>query len=552
MKKYGRIGIKKGLKILIPVLFVCLAALTFTSCGGGDGGGSGNPAGAPPVLYISASSPSSYTTNVPVNTTVTATFNVAIDASTITTETFNVAGIAGSVTYNKTNRTATFTPTSSLSYNTTYTATVNNGIKGEAGDTMRENATWTFTTTRWRTPTIINTSAGATNASAPQIAFGSNGNALAVWSQHGGQYVDGIYANYYTPGIGWGTANLITGGNSYTPPQIDIDKNGNAIAVWSQYDGTYPRIFANYYTAGGGWGTSKIIDKNVIYASSSSPKISFDSNGNAIAVWYQWDGFGYNIYANYYTAVTGWGTASLIETNTAYAYNPQITMDSNGNAIAVWHTFYDIYTNYYTAGVGWGTASLIENSTGDTGSPQIAFDSNGNAIAVWIQNDGTYDSIYANYYTAGAGWGTANLIETYTGHAKSPQIAFDANGNAIAVWYLQNGPIYANHYTAGAGWGETQGIIATHGYYIESAKVAFDTNRNVIIVWEQYDGISHSIYASYYTAATGWRMAYPIENNTGYAESPQIAFDANDNAIAVWMQYDSTRKYSDIYASEFR
>src|SRR4030067_957017 len=60
----------------------------------------------------------------------------------------------------------------------------------------------------------------------------------------------------------------------------------------------------------------------------------------------------------------------------------------------------------------WGTAALSEtDNAGDAGYPQIAVDAGGNAIAVWYQHDGTRWNIWANRYTAGSGWGGAGLLQ---------------------------------------------------------------------------------------------------------------------------------------------
>ncbi|TPW09101.1 MAG: hypothetical protein FD130_2655, partial [Halothiobacillaceae bacterium] len=53
----------------------------------------------------------------------------------------------------------------------------------------------------------------------------------------------------------------------------------------------------------------------------------------------------------------------------------------------------------YTAGAGWGVAGLIEtDNAGSASSPQVAIDANGNALAVWHQSDGTRYNIWANRY----------------------------------------------------------------------------------------------------------------------------------------------------------
>ncbi len=127
-----------------------------------------------------------------------------------------------------------------------------------------------------------------------------------------------------------------------------------------------------------------------------------------------------------------WGTAELIETDDAgFTRNPQVAVDAQGNAVAVWEQFFDIWANRFVAGVGWGTAELIE--TDDAGlafDPQVALDPQGNAVAVWRQSG----NIWANRFGPGVGWGTAELIETDdAGDARSPQVAVDPQGNAVAA-----------------------------------------------------------------------------------------------------------------------
>ena len=84
-------------------------------------------------------------------------------------------------------------------------------------------------------------------------------------------------------------------------PRIVMDASGNALAVWCQSDGTRYNIWANRYTAGSGWGTAGLIETdnagnavlNAVLAD-----IAVDANGNPLAVWQQWDGVRYNIWAN--------------------------------------------------------------------------------------------------------------------------------------------------------------------------------------------------------------------------------------------------------------
>jgi uncharacterized protein YbdZ (MbtH family) len=124
------------------------------------------------------------------------------------------------------------------------------------------------------------------------------------------------------------------------------------------------------------------------------------------AVWIQYDGVRYSIWANRYAVGSGWSVAQLIETDdSGSAYDPQVAADDQGNAIVVWSqsddTRHDIWTNRYVVGSGWDGAQLVEvYDSGDARYPQVAADDQGNAVAVWHQFDGARYNIYSNQYVA--------------------------------------------------------------------------------------------------------------------------------------------------------
>ena len=280
---------------------------------------------------------------------------------------------------------------------------------------------------------------------------------MAIWRQNDGTNTN-ILGNRFTPARGggsWGATTLVgsaSAGDADTP-QIAFDANGNAMAVWTQVDLTsyyFSDMWASRFTAsagGGSWGTATLIAPNNM-GNAINPQIAIDVNGNALVVWVQFYGFSRDIWSNRFSSAGGsWGTATLIETaNTGNALEPQIAVDATGNALAVWTqsdgTRYNIWANRFTVAAGgggsWGAATLIQSDTvRDAGEPQIAFDSSGNAMAVWAQSDGLRDTIWASRFAAayGGSWGAPSLIESnITAPAKTPQIALDTNGNAMAIW----------------------------------------------------------------------------------------------------------------------
>jgi hypothetical protein len=100
---------------------------------------------------VIATVPAAGATGVPVTQVISASFSKAMNPATISNATFLLTGpgstaVPGVVSYNATGSVASFTPTASLAYNTTYTATVTAGATDSTGAPLAANYTWSFTT----------------------------------------------------------------------------------------------------------------------------------------------------------------------------------------------------------------------------------------------------------------------------------------------------------------------------------------------------------------------------------------------------------------------
>ncbi|MCC6997925.1 MAG: choice-of-anchor D domain-containing protein [Deltaproteobacteria bacterium] len=371
---------------------------------------------------------------------------------------------------------------------------------------------------------------------------GSKAGSISVTGSPGGT----VSATLAGLGMSWGTAGPIETDNAgnVTFPQVGMDGSGNAIAVWYQSDGIRTNVWANRYVPSTGWGTAILIETND--GNAGGPQVTVNSMGNAVAVWQQDDGIRLNIWANRYLVGSGWGTATMIETNdTGYAGNPQVAMDGGENAIVVWDqwdgTRSNIWTNRYSAANGtWLGAALLETeNAGSANYPQIAMSLSGNAIAVWQQGDGTRDNIVANTYTHVAGWGTPVPIETDNEPARDAQVGIDGSGEAVAVWRQSEGAranVLANRYVPGAGWGTATLLETDNVYSAFTPQVTMGSAGYFIAVWQQGDGTSTRIKSSRYFPGSGWGPAVLVDS-AGSASNPQVAMDGNGNAFAVWQQF---------------
>jgi len=380
----------------------------------------------------------------------------------------------------------------------------------------------------------------------PQLSVDREGNAIVVYEQFDGVRVN-ISSSRYEVGKGWGTPQLVETDDTgdATNPQVSTDGSGNAIAVWIQSS----QIWSNRYVLGDGWGDAQLIEANDS-AHSYEPQVAMNVYGNAVAVWIESS----KILSNRYAVGLGWENVVPIGNSTRYALNPQVAMDASGNAIVLWDTIEDygpgqIWANRYVEGRGWGVQECIQanNSKESAYLPQVSMDDSGNAVAVWTQSRDVYlDDVWSNRYVAGSGWGTAELIETDSSlSAAYPEVSMNGAGNATAVWrlYDNNDPrssaIWSNRYTVGVGWAVEE-LIQTNvsGGFAFECQVAMDRSGNAVAVWVQKNNDSaYRVWSNRFVTGLGWAEAQIIETTpSGDAQSPQVSVDDSGNAIAVWLQ----------------
>jgi hypothetical protein len=229
-----------------------------------------------------------------------------------------------------------------------------------------------------------------------------------------------------------------------------MDGNGNAISAWQQLDseGNYV-VLAARFTPAGPWEEAQSIDSGTAEYE-SWPDVAMDPSGNAVVVWHGYDSQGdAGILANSYTLQEGWADAQPVNTptDTGTAYWPDVDMDAEGNAIAVWvQADYEgdvwterVWTSRFTQDGNWGTAESFETTDSSyPRDPHVSMNAGGVAMAVWqrIPNGGRY-TIWSARYDPARGWDPQEQVDTDRGdqdYGYDPQVAVDPFGDALAVW----------------------------------------------------------------------------------------------------------------------
>jgi hypothetical protein len=189
------------------------------------------------------------------------------------------------------------------------------------------------------------------------------------------------------------------GRNAFNP-QVVVDGSGNAVAVWIRSDGTNDRVQAAIRPAGGEFAAATFISD--AGQNAFSPQVAVDPAGNATAVWYRSDGSVFRIQAAFRPAGGSFGSATTISDSGQGAFDPQVSMNSTGDAVAVWvrsdGTKNRIQSSTRPASTGvWDPAETISEAGQDATEPQVAAMANNSAVAVWTRFDGAVLRIQANF-----------------------------------------------------------------------------------------------------------------------------------------------------------
>ncbi|MGZ5134082.1 MAG: Ig-like domain-containing protein [Flavitalea sp.] len=219
----------------------------------------------PPTVI--STDPLDAATAVPIDEIITASWSEAMDPLTITTATFTIKDgattVVGTVTY--AGGIATFSPSSNLAFNTTYTATITTGSQDLGGNALANEYVWTFTTAAAPDvipPTVISTDPlnGSTNvalnkqitATFSELMNSSTITTATFTLKDGATPVGGTVTYVGTTATFSPSANL-TSNTTYTATITtgSQDAAGNALAadyVWSFTTGAVvvpPNILGN-------------------------------------------------------------------------------------------------------------------------------------------------------------------------------------------------------------------------------------------------------------------------------------------------------------------
>jgi YD repeat-containing protein len=382
------------------------------------------------------------------------------------------------------------------------------------------------------------------------------------------------------PAVGWTPGAIVSTTDPAAPaatnPSVAFDQNGNGVAVYTQGG----HVLASVYDkASGAWSAPKILDNLPGALATAAPQLSVSETGNALVTWAQSDGTAQSVYARRYVNgawqanAAGQDSGDLIDNQSTTAALPVGGINNAGDAVVIWlqpaagtTTPNNLYASRFTGGA-WQAPELLESNPNNIlgASESVAIDQDGNATALWAQKapGDTFNSIYSKRYVAGTGWQaeTSTALETSSGLAGSPSVAFDRNGDGVAIFTL-NGDLYASQYTKATDSWSAAKLLENLAFAVNTTRLTLSAGGNALVTWTQgftnaSGATEQNVYARrlvngvWQLNGAGQDAGELVDTLSTNATVPIASINDNGDAIVAWGQPSAPGAANTLYASVF-
>lgn len=294
----------------------------------------------------------------------------------------------------------------------------------------------------WSTPVTL--SGADHHAGSPAIAVDPRGGATVVWhgSATSGDAPDDVRAIHRPAGGTWGSPLVLA--DHAVSPHVDVDGQGNAVAVWTQSVDGILEVRTATLPSGRVW--SKAVTLSEPGRDAKLPRVAVNASGTAVAVWRGYDGSDWRVQAARRPSGGAWSAPALVSGSGRSAEDAEVALDGTGNAVAVWRR--DGVVNVDSdavqvadlpAGGSWSAPVTVSSADLPALEPKVSVDTRGNVVAAWRSGDGTNWRTVARRRPVGQLWGSELWLSDSGQNAFNQQITVDGQGNAIAAWYRYDG-----------------------------------------------------------------------------------------------------------------
>ncbi|MEY3561340.1 MAG: hypothetical protein RL068_492, partial [Actinomycetota bacterium] len=395
--------------------------------------------------------------------------------------------------------------------------------------------------------TTVKTWATTASAKRPDLETGPGGLVGTVWLSPGASSGTVVKASIsQNSGATW-TDYVVSAPESIDEPKVSFTSNGTAVALWRQNDAGVEKVFSSHLLTGQSTWSAPVVVSNPT-DSFYGINMAKTSDGHVMAIW----GRSQGVSAAKFDKDTGLWSASV---ETAAQYNETASMridaDESGRIWAMWFTGASRHVGVANFdGTAWNVVGPATTFTSFYGSPAIVATAN-EVVVAWVLNGSSLG--YRRYNLATSSWGTSSTIFTggqtmqnlwlNQGSGSDLYLSF-LKQSANASYYL---PFYAKSSNGGTSWATPVHVAPSsrNNYW---PRTATDSTGAVYVFWQDqadYGGQQRqrpmvTTIASTVSSLDPRTIYQVAEINAGAAHSHAYDMEILNNKMYIITQHAST------------
>ena len=265
----------------------------------------------------------------------------------------------------------------------------------------------------WSANVRVNSDTTFSDQTTPAIAVSSTGEAIAVWYRKVGTNKYYIYSGRLPAGSStWSTSFKVTPSQSpdRASPDVSFGPDGTAYAVWTEpRSGNADIWFASLPSGSSTWSTASKISDDPGTTFQGDPEIGVDGAGNVVVTWDDWRTTPHQVRARRRPAGGAWAASVVVSTNGSNV--PSLSVGAGGQAFVAWQDGpypptgnTHVWGSTFDPAAGtWSTpVRLDDGGTNDSASQPAAGIAGTKSVLVWqnatsLQGGGRDNQIWARW-----------------------------------------------------------------------------------------------------------------------------------------------------------
>lgn len=263
--------------------------------------------------------------------------------------------------------------------------------------------------------------AGSRDARAIAVAVGDGAAPTVAWDRPGA-----VMVSTHDPG-GWSAPASFPAAAG--PPALAVGAGGSAVLAWRGADGS---LLASVRPPGADspWGERIVLDRS---DDAVEPSVAIAPGGEAVAAWSA-PGGGHRLIRSALWDGGSWSAPERISSPGSDGDDPSVGISAAGEAVLIWRSLNagGVVTASTRSADRWSAPVAVSGPA--TASPALAVGSDGGAIAAWQQRyaDGR-TAIVAAARPPGDGFASGEVLSA-PGAVLAPRVAAGASGEAVVAW----------------------------------------------------------------------------------------------------------------------